>query len=710
MCNTQYNREHSILNFCENRVLYNLDEGGGCQESIDTLADFINHLEKTIEEYIQEYFEDIDYNELMVGLNILKIKHLKQLEEKQKEEPDSEDLEQQIQFLKDETLFRSMVEKVLNNKGFNIPGEEIYQSENKSPVIDFNEENLKNMSAERLLKTLEHYFENFKDNPDEKISAGMMNKLFDFTGKTLGLKSILGNTFTGENLSEKFETLEGFENIQDIKEVQDFIALYSLSEDIKEQIDPKKLLQKERSAVFNLLRLQSLKDAERKLLLQTSSNKEQLAIATLFNNKRNKVKEFFKQLIIQNIIEKNKYLEDAEKNNILFREKLLAGLGIPYEKGKYEINIEGTTFKLQVSIGPIKTQSSIADKFKNKWDDLEKKELINDILRCRIVIESPSNLSDDEINSVNERMGRIFTSRYEGMKYISPIAVEGASSKEGANRPGARSIGKLQSVEANNATPFEIQVIPSVQAMNDLNLGLKNHDYYAWIKQLNTKLQTFIPGNGITDAEIKSFLHNFMNDVDLNYNESYEYFRELAISDIYKDLIKDCTSPNNEYFSANYIIKNKDKKLNAIGQPHLYDEMLSGIGLKIQNAAIFKKIIDKIYALYAPEENNEKSVMNNAIVVEKLKRKAMKFRRIIELDTSYQDDFIQFLKDDLGFNAEEVEEIKTAHKSIFAKGDIDSIIKGEKIDLSDSQIALLAEAKNQNILPKEFVKLANKYI
>ncbi len=708
----QHSTDNSFLNFSENRVLY-IDKQPEYNdieslENIDIIDDFKKEIELNITQYIKENFEDINFDELMTGLNILRKQHLKKLKLEQDVEQDAEILQKQISFLEDEEVFKSMVETVLGDKDLIIPGEEIYDASqsvenNENNVINFHVENLKNMSAKNLMATLEHYLKNYKKNPDEKISPDFINKIFKFTGESLGLQSVL-STESNINLPEEFES------IKDIKEVQDFISLCSLSEDVKTHIPEEILLRKERSAIFKLLKLQSLNDEERDLLLKSSSEKERLEIATLFNDKRNKVKEFFKKLIIRNIIEEDKYLEDAEKNNELFKKMLFSALGDPDEKGKYNINVGGTNFKIQVSVGPIKTKSSIEDKLNNKWDKLEVKELINDVLRCRVIVESPSNLTDEDVNALNERMGRIFTTRYKGKKYVSRIDATGASTKEGANRPGAKSTGKLQSVDAKYATAFEVQVIPSVISMNNLNLGLKNHEYYAWIKKLNTKLETFIPGNGITESEIKSFINDFMNDIDLNYNESYVDFRELALSNIYKDLIEDFGNPNNEYFSANYIIKNKDKNLNAIEQPRLYNEMLTGIQLKIQNAAMFKKIKDIIYTLPVIEKQDEASIKKRAILEKRLEFKAMKFRRTIELDNSYQQDFINFLQNDLGLNEEEVEEIKKIHQSIFTESEIDKIIKGEDIAFSENQINLLREAKKQDILPKEFVKLANKYM
>jgi len=169
-------------------------------------------------------------------------------------------------------------------------------------------------------------------------------------------------------------------------------------------------------------------------------------------------------------------------------------------------------------------------------------------------------------------------------------------------------------------------------------------------------------------------------------------------------------SLNSEYFNANYIIKNRNKNLNAVDQPRLYTQMLKGIQLKLQNSALFSAIKDKIYSLPVEGETEEEVLENKNIQVKKLIFKAMEFRRTIEDSNVYQEDLEKFLSKILKMSNSEIENIRNIHKSIFSEEEIDSIIKEEEINLSPNQKLLLKEAKKQNVLPSEFEKLMMKHL
>ena len=435
-----------------------------------------------------------------------------------------------------------------------------------------------------------------------------------------------------------------------------------------------------------------------------------------FNNDRNALKEILYKFVRKNAIDSKKILASAEKNKTLFDDILLSALGEKLENGNYKLNLKGRVYEVSVELGPIKTYSSVDKKLKNKGLN----STIKDVVRGRIFIVSPVGATDEMVTELTNMILVKFINEYENKELIGDLKIKGSSISDVGNRPGLAITGELQAKDAKYPTTIEVSVIDSVHSLVELNLGRKNHEFYAWKKDTLRKAETYLSENAITINEIKWFVQTLLNDKTFLYKEKVEEIKEILLNEILKDL----TLYEDKYYSANYIIRNRWNNINNSQQAPLRKSVIKRISLKARKALIHQKIEDIIYTrLIKKSAENLKSVAiektpkeiisSQYIAAKEAEAIAMRIRRMLDTYDLNSPDLRMFLEETLSLSETEITDvldISTIEKENLNEF-IANIVDGEintDSDVSKSTTDAITLAIKQEMLPSEFVRRVKK--
>jgi len=422
-------------------------------------------------------------------------------------------------------------------------------------------ENLENYSAKDLLKALHYYmwnhFEDYQSRADSyrNIAQFIVNHLDKIEWKK----------WIPKYLRDEIMQIKGL---------------------LGSKYVPSSELQK---VILNILWLRNIEEYRKQEWL----NKEQKPDI----NYRLELKDFFQTTASQNIIEEKGYLEDVEENKKIFDE-IIEGIFDKKEEEKtqtrgvqYSVTISNNIYIFQVDEWPIKENEAILKKLKHKSSI---QTTPTDVIRSSIT-PLTQNIPDDHMDTIIEFFTQTIEDNYLWWTVLD-MEVSWSGSKNWSKREGAKLIFSLKK-ENTQKTRAEIQILPSIQEHRNKQTGLKNHDYYDFLKDVlnNRSFEKWI-----TMKDIDKLIVDLFNDKTYTPEKS----REEDAYQIKNDILKNTYFYKWQYYPYLFTLQNKDKNINNKKQKEMYEAMLTSLKIIIVKSKVRELIEDEISKINKTEHQD----------------------------------------------------------------------------------------------------------